>query len=61
MSAHSHVAHVGPKFGNKVLVMIDANSPSDDANITQFLDAHGLSDLMLDYLPDRQPTTYQRG
>ena len=39
--------------GNEVIVMIDANSPSDDDTITQFLDAHGLFDLMIDYLPDR--------
>ena len=38
--------------GNEVIVMIDANSPSDDATITQFLDAHGLFNLMLNYLPD---------
>ena len=47
--------------GNEVIIMTDANSPSDDVNITQFLDAHGLFDLMLDYLPDQQPPTYQRG
>ena len=38
--------------GNEVIVMIDANSPSDDDTITQFLDAHGLFDLMINYLPD---------
>ena len=38
--------------GHEVIVMIDANSPNDDANITQFLDDHGLFDLMHDFLPD---------
>ena len=47
--------------GNEVIVMIDANSSSDDTTITQFLDDHGLFDLMIDYLPDRQPPTYQCG
>ena len=47
--------------GNKVIVMIDANSSSDDTTITQFLDAHGLFDLMINYLPDQQPPTYQCG
>ena len=46
---------------NEVIVMIDANSPNDDTTITQFLDTYGLFDLMHDYLPDRQPPTYQRG
>ena len=47
--------------GNEVIVMIDANSPSDDITIMQFLDDHGLFDLMTDYLPDHQPNTYQCG
>ena len=47
--------------GNEVLIMIDVNSPSGDAVITMFLDNCGLFDLMHDYLPDHQPTTYQRG
>ena len=47
--------------GNEVIIMIDANSPSDDINITQFLDDHGLFDLMTDYLPDHHPNTYQCG
>ena len=47
--------------GNEVIVMIDANSPSDDVTITQFLDEHGLLDLMIDYLPDHHPNTYQCG
>ena len=45
--------------GNEVIIMINANSPNDDATIVTFLDTHGLFDLMHDYLPDRQPPTYQ--
>ena len=43
--------------GNEVIVMIDANSSSDDTTIIQFLDTHGLFDLMINYLPDWQPPT----
>ena len=41
--------------------MIDANSSGCDKTIEQFLDDVGLFDLMTDYLPDQQPSTYQRG
>ena len=41
--------------------MIDANSPGHDATIENFLDDIGLFDLMMDYLPEQQPSTYQRG
>ena len=47
--------------GNEVIVMINLNSPSDDALIMQFLDDYGLFDLMNDYLPNHHPSTYQCG
>ena len=46
---------------NEVIIMIDANSPNDDATIIMFLEAYGLFNLMHDYLPDRQPPTYHHG
>ena len=45
--------------GNEVIVMIDANFSGSDETIEQFLDDVGLFDLMNDYLPDQQPSTYQ--
>ena len=39
--------------------MINASSSSNDNNIMTFLDETGLLDLMHDYLPDQQPSTYQ--
>ena len=56
---HFVQAHI--MVGNEVIVMIDANSSNDDVTITTFLDTYGLFDLMHDYLPDRQPPTYQCG
>ena len=48
--------------GNEVMVMINANShPSHDTNIQTFMEATGLYDVMVDFLPDQQPSTYQRG
>jgi hypothetical protein len=41
--------------GHEVIVMMDANSPSNDDAITQFTDATGLYDLMADFLPDNPP------
>ena len=52
----SHVVN-----GNEVLILIDANSPTGNAVIMMFLDDCRLFDLMHDYLPDHQPTTYQCG
>ena len=47
--------------GNEIIVLIDANSNARDGSITKFLTDTGLFDLMEDYLPDDQPSTYQRG
>ena len=47
--------------GHEVIVMINANSLSDDGPIKSFLDESGLFDLMDDYLPAQQPCTYQHG
>ena len=49
------------RSGNEVLVMISANSHSQDTNIQTFMEATGLHDVMEDYLPDLKPSTYQCG
>ena len=48
------------RSGNEVMVMIDANSHSQDTNIQTFMEATGLHDVMEDYLLDLKPSTYQR-
>jgi hypothetical protein len=47
--------------GNEVIIMMDANSPTTDPAMEEFMDALKLHDLMADYLPDTPPKTYQRG
>jgi L-alanine-DL-glutamate epimerase-like enolase superfamily enzyme len=48
-------------LGNEVIIMMDANSPANDPDLTAFTDSLNLHDLMADYLPDIPPKTYQRG
>ena len=47
--------------GNEVIIMMDANSPTTDPAMEEFMDALKLHDLMADYLPATPPKTYQRG
>jgi hypothetical protein len=47
--------------GHEVIVMLDANSSTQETNFAQFIDDSGLHDLMATYLPDVHPPTYQCG
>ena len=47
--------------GHEVIIMIDANSTTHDANFEEFIEDSGLHDLMNNYLPDDHPPTYRRG
>ena len=47
--------------GNEVIVMIDVNFHSQDANIQQFMETTGLHNALENYLPDTKPSTYQQG
>jgi hypothetical protein len=45
----------------EILIMIDANDPIKSTAMDSFMDDLNLCDLMSTFLPDRPPTTYQRG
>jgi hypothetical protein len=47
--------------GHEIIIMIDANSPYDDAAVEKFLDDLNLHDLMAPFLQETPPPTYQRG
>ena len=45
--------------GNEIIALIDANSNAHDGLVAKFLHDTGLFDLMEDFLPDNQLSTYQ--
>ena len=55
--AHFIQGHINS--GNEVIVLIDANSHSQDPNIQTFMEVTRLHDAMEDYLPNMKPSTYQ--
>ena len=52
-------AHIAK--GNKIIILIDANSNVRDRSVTNFLHDTGLFDLIEAFLPENPPSTYQRG
>ena len=41
--------------GHEIIILIDANSPTTDPAIEEFLETLNLHDLTADYLPDTPP------